>query len=196
MADNSRMQSSENRSLARRSDDLHPFPAFRRDMERLFEDFFSVFGMPARSDGQQPAMPGAVIVPRMDVSETDNEIRITADLPGIQEKDIEITLADDVLTIRGETKTEREETKEDFHLMERAQGAFARSLRLPFPVDASAVKAGFKDGVLSIVIPKPKEVRDKVQRIAVGRDQADSGRQGSGVSQSAGQQRVPETAAE
>jgi HSP20 family protein len=205
MADNSRTQPSENRSVARRTDALHPFPAFRRDMERLFEDFFSVFGMPGRGNGQQPAMPGAVMAPRMDVSETENEIRITADLPGVSEKDVEIRLIDDVLTISGETRIERDEQKEDFHLVERARGAFARSLRLPFRVDAKDVRANFQDGVLTITIPKPQEARERVQRIEVGRDQAGAGGEQSAVSgsqtpqaggsQSSAEQRQPETAA-
>jgi HSP20 family protein len=196
MPDNSRTQPSENRSLARQTDALHPVPAFRRDMERLFEDFFSVFGLPVRADGQQGAMQRTIMVPRMDVSESENEIRITAELPGIDEKDIDIRLVDDVLTVSGETKAEHEEKRQDYHLMERARGAFARSLRLPFPVDASQVQASFKDGVLTITVPKPQEVRDKVQRIEVRRDQASPGGQQGAGSQSAAEQRTPETAAE
>ncbi len=98
-----------------------------------------------------------------------------------------------MLTIRGETKTEREEKKEDFHLMERARGAFARSLRLPFSVDASSVQASFKDGVLTITIPKPQQMRDKVQKIEVKRDQSGTGTHGA-AARSAGGQRVSETA--
>ncbi len=204
MSDNSR-QRSENRSLARRGEGMHPVPAFRRDFERLFEEFFSVFGMPMRGDGQQGAMQRAMIAPRMDVSETENEIRITVDLPGVDERNIDIRLIDDVLTISGETKIERDEEKEDFHLIERARGSFARSLRLPFRVDAKDVQASFKDGVLTIAIPKPQEARERVQRIEVGRDQAGAGGeqnaasgsqpQQAGGSQSGAEQRQPETAA-
>jgi HSP20 family protein len=171
---------------------MHPFPVFTRDLERMFEDFFSVFGPPMRGDGQHGRMQGSpgrmqgsIVLPRMDVSETDSELRITADLPGMQEQDIDITLADDVLTIRGETVKEHEEKKQEFHLMERAHGSFARSLRLPFPVDASQVQASFKDGVLTITIPKPKEVRDKAQRIEVRRDESAGGSQPSGGQQGA-----------
>ena len=204
MSDDSR-QRSENRFLARRGEAMHPLPAFRRDFERLFEDFFSVFGMPLRTDGQQGGTHRAVMAPRMDVSETENEIRITADLPGVSEKDVEIRLIDDVLTISGETRIERDEQKEDFHLVERARGTFARSLRLPFRVDAKDVRANFKDGVLTITIPKPQEARERVQRIEVGRDQAGAGGEQSSVSgsqpqqaggsQSSAEQRQPETAA-
>ena len=204
MSDNSR-QRSESRSLARRGEAMHPFPAFRRDFERLFEEFFSVFGMPLRADGQQGGMQRAMMAPRMDVSETENEIRITADLPGVSEKDVEIRLIDDVLTISGDTRIERDEQKEDFHLVERARGTFARSLRLPFRVDAKDVQANFQDGVLTITIPKPQEARERVQRIEVGRDQTSSDDQqraggGQSTAQSTSQQqqeqeRTTETAA-
>ena len=80
-----------------------------------------------------------------------------------------------MLTISGETRIERDEQKEDFHLVERARGTFARSLRLPFRVDAKDVRANFQDGVLTITIPKPQEARERVQRIEVGRDQAGAG---------------------
>jgi len=216
MADNAMTRRSESRSLAGRPNAPHPFPAFRRDMERLFEDFFSVFGMPIWADGQHGGTQRAVMAPRIDVSESDNEIRIRADLPGVNEEDIDIRLVDDVLTISGEIRAERDENKQDYHLMERARGAFTRSLRLPFQVDASQVQASFNSGVLTITIPKPKEARDREQRIEVRREQAGasgepSGAQGTasgsqqaaasanhqaGTEHSAAEHRQPETAAE
>ena len=110
----------------------------------------------------------------------------------MSEKDVEIRLIDDVLTISGETRIERDEQKEDFHLVERARGTFARSLRLPFRVDAKDVQANFQDGVLTITIPKPQEARERVQRIEVGRDQTSSGdQQRAGGGQSTAQSTVP-----
>lgn len=161
-------QSSDNRTPARLGDALSPFAPLRQ-LERMFEDFFGVFGPPMRRDSSAAPLPAGIVAPRMDVSETDNEIRITADLPGLDEKDIDLTLSENVLTIRAQAKTERDEKKEDFHVMERARGVFVRSLRLPFPVDSNQVQAAFKDGVLNITIPKPREMRDKVQRIEVRR---------------------------
>lgn len=195
-------QSSENRSLARRNDALSPFTPFRQ-LERMFEDFFGVFGPPMRGDGTAGQLPTGVVAPRIDISETENEIRISADLPGLQEKDIDLTLQDNVLTIRGETKTERDEKNQDYHVMERARGVFVRSLRMPFRIDANQVQASFKEGVLNITIPKPQEMRDQVQRIEVKREGAQQGggqqtgsqSQGSGNQPAAGA-RVPETAAE
>jgi HSP20 family protein len=172
-------------------------------LERLFGDFFSVFGPPVRNDGQGGQMPAGLVAPRIDLSESDNELQVKAELPGIDEKDVDVTLAEDVLTIRGEIKSEHEEKKQDYHLMERARGTFVRSLRLPFSVDANQVQAEFKDGVLSITIPKPKEVQDKAQRIELKRQESGNGGQpavnvasSSNAASSSAENKVQETAAE
>jgi HSP20 family protein len=91
------------------------------------------------------------------VSETENEIRIRAELPGVSENDVEVTLTDDILTIRGEKKEERREEKENYFLSERTFGSFQRSLRLPFSADADKVKASFESGVLNVTVPKGRE---------------------------------------
>jgi HSP20 family protein len=201
-----RTQSSDNRAVARRSDALSPFAPLR-EFERLFGDFFSVFGVPARAEREAVALPPGIIAPRIDVSETDDEVRIKAELPGVNEKDIDVRLVDDVLTIRGEAQTEHEEKQQDYRVMERARGTFVRSLRLPFMADASQVQASFKDGILSITIPKPREARERVQRIEVKPDGSGNGSQAGGNqdggnqrassgSQSSAEQKVSETAAE
>ena len=105
-----------------------PFLSLHREMNRLFDDAFR--GMPA----QGSATGGSFVNAHMNVSETDNEIRITAELPGVAEKDIDVTLDDDILTIRGEKRFEQSDEKENFHFVERSYGTFQRSLRLPFPV--------------------------------------------------------------
>jgi HSP20 family protein len=155
-----------NRAAGRQRDEAHPLPALRREIDGVFDDFFRSFGFPMLAN----EMPVAKLMPRLDVSETEQEIQIQAELPGIDEKDVDVTLADDVLTIRGEKKTEQEKKERDYHLMERSQGTFVRSLRLPFMVDAGQVTAAFKNGVLTITIPKPKEVQQKTQKIAVTGD--------------------------
>jgi HSP20 family protein len=101
-----------------------PFSSLRRDMERLFEDFSRDFG------GGPPATGGMAMAPRVDVSESDTELKIEAELPGIDEKDVEVTLSDGRLTIKGEKKQEKEEKKKDYHLVERSYGSFVRSLAL------------------------------------------------------------------
>jgi HSP20 family protein len=206
MADQQVTQSSGNRSMARRSDALSPFAPLR-EIERLFGDLFSVFGVPARAEREAVPLPAGIIAPRIDVSETDDEVRIKAELPGVNEKDIDVRLVDDVLTIRGEAQTEHEEKQQDYRVMERARGTFVRSLRLPFMADASQVQASFKDGILSITIPKPREARERVQRIEVkpdgsgngsqaGGNQAGGNQRASSGSQSSAEQKVSETAAE
>jgi HSP20 family protein len=188
-----RTQSSDNRAVARRSDALSPFAPLR-EIERLFGDFFSVFGVPARAEREAVALPPGIIAPRIDVSEADDEIRITAELPGLSENDVDVRLIDDVLTIRGEAQTQHEEKQQDYRVMERARGTFVRSLRLPFSADASQVQASFKNGILTITIPKPREERERVQRIEVTRDQSGNGSSGkdsqAGDNQTSGNQRT------
>jgi HSP20 family protein len=132
-----------------------PFMSFYRDMNRLFEDAFR--GLPLGAGVGQ-----MVATPRMDVRETDQEVCVETDLPGVSEKDIEVRLDDDVLTIRGERKAERREDKENYHVMERSMGAFQRSMRLPFHVDPQQVQASFENGVLTVRLPKsPQQTRSR-----------------------------------
>jgi HSP20 family protein len=97
----------------------------------------------------------------MDVSETDKEIEITTELPGLEEKDIQLNVADDVLTVRGEKKNEREESEKDYHLVERSYGSFVRSVQLPTGVNAEGIKAVMSKGVLKVTVPKPAPAQSK-----------------------------------
>jgi HSP20 family protein len=135
----------------------------RRDVERLFEDFSRGFG------GSPPALARTGAAPRIDVSETETELTIEAELPGVEEKDVELILSDGRLTIKGEKKHEKEEKKKDYHLVERSYGSFARTLGLPFDVDPEQVKATFTKGVLKVTVPKPSEVKAKEKRISIGK---------------------------
>jgi len=140
-----------------------PFGSLRHDMERVFEDFSRDFGWRA------PAAAGVGMAPRVDVSETDSEIKIEAELPGVDEKDVEVVLSNGQLTIKGEKKQEKEEKKKDYHMVERSYGSFARSIALPFQADADKVKATFAKGVLNVTVPKPPEVKAKEKKIAIGK---------------------------
>jgi HSP20 family protein len=100
-------------------------------------------------------------MPSMDLSETDKEIEITAELPGLEEKDIQLNVADNVLTIRGEKKNEREETKKDYHLVERSYGSFTRAVQLPDGVNPDSIKAVMSKGVLKVTVPKPAPAQTK-----------------------------------
>jgi HSP20 family protein len=140
-----------------------PFSSLRRDMERAFENFSRDFGW------SPPALAGMAEAPRVDVSETDSEVKIEAELPGVDEKDVEVVLSEGRLTIKGEKKQEKEEKKKDFHLVERTYGSFARSIALPFEVDPDQIKASFAKGVLRVTLPKPPEVKAKEKKIPIGK---------------------------
>jgi HSP20 family protein len=131
--------------------------SLQREVDRLFDDFTR--GFPAL-----PTLPsaGAVeLMPSMDVSETDKEIEITAELPGLEEKDVQINLADNLLTIRGEKKAEKEQKEKDYRLVERSYGSFARTLELPEGVNPDAIKATIDKGVLKVTVPKPAPAQVK-----------------------------------
>ena len=140
--------------------DANPFGSLQREVDRLFEEFSRGLPMLATSALMN-------VVPRVDVTETDKEIEITAELPGLERKDVEISLEDDVLTIRGEKKIETEQdNKKDgenknYHLNERSYGVFYRVLQLPPGIDPSTVKAMMSNGVLKITIPKPARAQAK-----------------------------------
>jgi HSP20 family protein len=161
------MPFSRNQSMARWSEENDPFLAMRREMNRLFDDVFGGFGLPSAFGPALRQMPAA---PKIDVSETDNEIQITAEMPGIDQNDVEVLLEDDRLIIRGEKKEEREDKDRNYHVRERVQGAFSRTLPLPFAPDPNQVKAEFRNGVMTITIPKPQEVKQQQHRIEVQKD--------------------------
>ena len=103
----------------------------------------------------------------MDVVENDNALEITTELPGVSNDDVEVTIVDNTLTIRGEKKAEKKEEKDDYRMVERSYGSFKRSLRLPFEVSADQIDAQFKDGILKVILPKPPEIEAKTQKVAI-----------------------------
>jgi HSP20 family protein len=127
--------------------------SLRKEMDRIFDRFLE----PAWSELELPAM--GEWAPSVDVSETKDAIIVKAELPGVEQKDIGVTLQDDVLTIKGEKQAEKEEKDKRYHRTERSYGAFYRSMRLPASVDASKVTAAFKDGVVTIALPKAPEAK-------------------------------------
>lgn len=135
-----------------RGDFYDPFTALQREIDRLFDDF-------TRSWPAAAATPD--LTPRMDVSETDKEIEITAELPGLQEKDVQVNVADNILTIKGEKRAEKEEKDKNFRSIERSYGSFSRTLELPEGIDADAIKATIANGVLKVTVPKPAPAQVK-----------------------------------
>lgn len=142
-------------------DDL--FQSFYRDIDSMFEKVGASLPAEWRSGDAAPLMRQ----PRMNVSETDTALEITFDLPGVEEKDIDVALTGDMLTVKGEKKMEREEKNKNFHVIERSSGAFQRSLRLPFMAEPSKIEAKLQNGVLTLVLPKPPEVQKKTQKISI-----------------------------
>jgi HSP20 family protein len=130
----------------------------RREVDRMWEDFFGPRGWGLRPwEGEW--------APAIDVSETADKVEIKAEVPGIDPKEINITLTGDVLTIKGEKKSEREETKESYHLVERSYGSFSRSLTLPAAVEVDQIDARYEKGVLTVTCPKKEEVKPKAIEI-------------------------------
>lgn len=140
-----------------------PFTGFQREVDRMFDDFFRSTGR-----GLQPWNAGwHAIAPRIDISDADKELVITAEMPGLDEKDFEVTLAGDLLTIKGEKKTENENRNGNAYYVERRFGSFSRSVRLPFAAGDEQVEANYDRGVLTVRVPKPAEAQRQVRRIEV-----------------------------
>ena len=139
----------------------HPMDTFQREFNRLFDDFFRAPALAGGGDGALATLP------RVDVSESERGYEITAELPGIEEKDVELMLADNVLTIRGEKKAEREQKDTNYYLSERAYGSFRRAIPLPTEIDEDKVEARFKNGVLTVLLPKSPAAQARARRIEV-----------------------------
>lgn len=134
---------------------------FRKEMDDLFNGFFS-------SDFNLPdAAWTRAFTPAFDVSETENEIKVRAELPGLDPENIDVNLTGNLLTVRGEKKEESEEKGENTHRVERKFGAFSRSFRLPAEVDTEKVDASYKNGVLSLNIPKTETAKKKNIKVEV-----------------------------
>ena len=150
-------------SLWGHPDEKDPFRSLQTEIDRVFNDFNRGMRLPGLTENAT----GARLAPRIDVSETNGTVEVTAELPGVAEEDVDVTLTDDLLTIKGEKKSETEDTQKNYHVVERSYGAFQRSIRLPFEVDPKQVEARFEKGVLKVVLPKPPEVEAKSQKIEI-----------------------------
>lgn len=149
-----------------------PFESLRREIDRLFDDFDGGFWRaPFRSSlfdvapFRREAVFGAV--PAVDFTETDKAYEITAELPGLDEKNIEVKLVDGLLTIKGEKQDEKEEKRKDYYMHERSFGAFERAFQVPEGVDKDKIDASFKKGVLTLTLPKSAEAQKAEKKIAV-----------------------------
>jgi HSP20 family protein len=143
------------------------FPALRgvRSLDELFDNLWCGFDTTAPAWRLAKTADG--FTPRVNVRETDEEIVVSAELPGLEESDFDISLEDDVLTLKGEKRSEHEEKGEGFHHVETVSGSFERRLRLPCEVDADEVKATYKNGIVTVVLPKRPEDRPEVRTVPV-----------------------------
>jgi HSP20 family protein len=140
-----------------------------RELEDMTERLNRVFGRPlARTTGGKEHLTVADWIPTVDISETDQEYLIKAELPEVKKEDVKVTVEDGVLTIQGERHQEKEDKGRKYHRVERSYGTFMRSFTLPESVDETAVKAEYKDGVLNLHLPKVEKVKPKAIEVKVG----------------------------
>jgi HSP20 family protein len=141
-----------------RWDPFREMVTIRDKINRLFEDVFT-------GRGEEKEMVASSWAPSVDIYETENELILSAEVPGIEEKDIEIKVEDSTLTIRGERKFEKETKEENYHRIERSYGSFSRSFTLPNYVDQDKIQAEHENGVLKITMPKKMELKPRTVKI-------------------------------
>jgi len=139
-------------------DPLKELSSLRDDMERVFDSFFGRFPMP-RGDG--------IWTPIVDIEETEENVILTAEIPGMQKKDIRISTSGNTITITGERRREKDNKNKTYHRIERSYGRFVRTITLPVDIDPDKTKATYKDGLLRITLPKPESKRSKEIKIDV-----------------------------
>lgn|SRR5262249_55639618 len=158
-----------------RWDPFNELTSLQNRMNQLFSQSFPSFGLGRRVD--QP-LTASNFVPPVDVYEDEHSITVQAEVPGIDEKDLDVRLENNVLTISGERKMENEEKQDNFHRIERSYGRFSRSFTLPSIVDTDRVNAQFENGVLKVMIAKREEARPKQIKIGTGRPATEAPRTG------------------
>ncbi|MEX2696592.1 Hsp20/alpha crystallin family protein [Rhizobium mongolense] len=146
-----------------RDDDRDPFLSLHREVNRLFDDVFRGFASGLPSFGNPSAFGGGW--PSVEISDTDKEIKLTAEVPGLEEQDIEVLLNDGVLTLKGDKRSESEDKDRQFS--ERYYGRFERRIPLGFEVKEDQVDATFRNGVLTVTLPKTEKAQSQVKRITI-----------------------------
>lgn len=144
-------------------------PMMHPEMSRTFDDFFRSFSMFPSGSSMFPTVFESLsnFEPKVDLRETEKELKVTAELPGMEDKDIDVSISRDSLTIRGEKTEEKEKNNKGYHRMERSYGSFHRVVWLPAEIDADNVDASFKNGVLSITMPKIAPSQPESKRITI-----------------------------
>lgn len=152
-------------SHAQRGMSDNPFDSLHREMDRMFGNFLSTWDKGLPGNGSE-----AGLGLKLDIAETDIAYEVTADLPGVEEKDVDVSLAEGVLRIRGERKSEKEDRKKNYHPIERSFGRFERAIALPADVEEEKIDASFKKGVLKVTLPKSAKAVASVKKIDVKAD--------------------------
>jgi HSP20 family protein len=159
------------RQTGARSASLDPIRIFRREMDRLFDQLWRAFSFSSFRRAAEPAAWSggafAFAAPAIDFSEDDKAYHLTAELPGLSEKDINLTLSDDLLTVTGEKREEKEEKEKNYHYSERRFGSFRRAVQLPQHIDRDKIEANFKNGVLEVTLPKTRDAMQRQRKIEV-----------------------------
>ncbi len=140
----------------------NPFDLLRYEMDTLFDDFFRGFGIEPYFGRRN-----STFSPHVDVTENDKEVKVSAELPGMDDKDIEVTLNKESLTIKGEKKEDKENRGKDYYHMERSYGSFSRVVPLPVEIDSGKAEALFRKGVLTVKIPKTAKAMEEKKNITV-----------------------------
>jgi len=162
------VQRDESKSSYADDNSLKPLIQLHREMDRLFDNAFRGFGIaPFRSEIFSPLTASGLLKPQIDISATDNEYSIAVEVPGVDEKDVKVEVADNTMTIKGEKKQEKEEKNKNYYCVERSYGSFQRVLSLPEDASQEDIKATFKNGVLTIKMPRKSLPKSKVKQIEV-----------------------------
>ncbi len=159
---------SEKQSIHREDAASHPMIQLQQEMDRLFEKAVRGFGLsPISNEWLTPLTASGMLRPQLDIAATDKEYLITVEVPGVSEKDVKIEIADDTMTIIGEKRQEKEEKEKNYYRVERSYGSFQRVLSLPEDANQDDVKATFKNGVLSINMPRKALKKSDIKKIEI-----------------------------
>lgn len=145
----------------------YPIERFHRDMDRLFDDYFQTFRFPRFDFPSTPELSKLMLKPSCDIVENDKEYSINVEIPGVDRKDVELSLGNGTLTIKGEKRKESEEKDKDYHRIERSYGSFRRVISLPEDADEEHLTAQFKNGVLKVIVPRTDALTSDAKKIEI-----------------------------
>ncbi|NLS20407.1 Hsp20/alpha crystallin family protein [Rhizobium sp. P40RR-XXII] len=157
----------DEKTLTARDQGWFPFENLRREVDRLFDDFTPAFWHRPFGRLSQAKSFSIITAPAVDVIEKENAYEITAELPGIDAKNVDVKLSNSTLSIKGEKEETKEEKEKEYFLSERRFGSFQRNFQLPEGIDAAKIEASFANGVLTVVLPKTAEARKGERKIAI-----------------------------